>query len=619
VALLARPAGDPALGRILRNCSAARRFDTLESGLNREVRQVSAACAGSHRLQQTEKSGPILNGELQMRKVLLVAMLAVATLAAPAAWAQRGGGRGGFDGGGFMLLGQKSVQQELKLSDEQVTKVTAQMEKQREGFAELRDLDREERMAKMRERMEANNTALKEILNADQLKRLKQIGLQQRGASALADPQVATDLGLTDEQKEKVRAIQEENRGALRGAGGDGDREAMRKKFEEQRASTNAKLEALLTPEQQTKWKELQGEPFKGEIVRPQFRGRNRAAGRFNPRGGELISLSDDRDAERDALWRQIAHTLEGRPDAAKFGFEVTRGEAPLQLAGVHHPPRPNPAKIRRKVHRQNARRAHWASNDRSEPRFVRDDEVAIAGDSLIRPAVFLTAGTDEVPVTLTGANEPPKANGVKSRRHVHRHGQHGSHWSRHRAVRYHRGWQHHGPRHHGFAANAHGRHHHHRHFANARHGHHGHHFAAHRFHGPRPPHFSRGGDERARHYFAGRLPGGPGQHLHGWGGPHRRPGTGPGPGAFAHHRPDFPAPGFHRPGHHGPQAHFAHHHGGQPFHMPSWHRHRGESQRRDADRPHGDHERNKQERDRREKEGPRTPHDEKDKGRPRD
>ena len=58
-----------------------------------------------------------------------------------------------------------------------------------------------------------------------------------------------------------------------------GDRQAAQQKLAEIRKTSDEKLLGVLTPEQQGKWKELTGEPFKGEIVQPNFRGRNRAGG----------------------------------------------------------------------------------------------------------------------------------------------------------------------------------------------------------------------------------------------------------------------------------------------------------------------------------------------------
>jgi hypothetical protein len=203
-----------------------------------------------------------------MRKSVVLFVASAMILSAPWAWAQRPGGRGGF-GGGMGLLAQKSVQDELKLSADQVKQVDEFLAKQRESFSGTRDLSREERQKRFAENAKTSQAALVSILKEDQLKRFKQISLQQRGAQALEDAEVVGALGLTDEQKTKIGDIQtaarEEMQGLFQGAEG-GDREAMRKKFETARAATNEKLLGLLTPEQQTKWKELAGEPFKGEI-----------------------------------------------------------------------------------------------------------------------------------------------------------------------------------------------------------------------------------------------------------------------------------------------------------------------------------------------------------------
>jgi Spy/CpxP family protein refolding chaperone len=186
---------------------------------------------------------------------------------------QRGGFGGGFGGGTLFLLNQKSVQDELKLSDEQVKKAKELSDKQRESFGGLRDLGQEERRTKMQEQAKATEKTVGEILKPEQLKRVKQISLQQQGARALSIPEVATALNLTDEQKDKLKSIQEEARTGRGQRGQRGQRtEEERKKLEEARKATNEKLMNVLTAEQKTKLKELTGEPFKGEITRPQFR-----------------------------------------------------------------------------------------------------------------------------------------------------------------------------------------------------------------------------------------------------------------------------------------------------------------------------------------------------------
>jgi Spy/CpxP family protein refolding chaperone len=194
---------------------------------------------------------------------------------------QRGqrGGFGGFGGGTVFLLNQKSVQDELKLSDEQITKAKELSDKQRESFRGQRGQRGqrdEEARKKLEEARQATEKAVAEILKPEQLKRVKQISLQQQGARALNNPDVATALKLSDVQKEKLKSIRGEAQTARgqRGQGGQrGQRsEEERKKQEEARKATNEKLMNVLTAEQKTKWKEMTGEPFKGEISRPQFR-----------------------------------------------------------------------------------------------------------------------------------------------------------------------------------------------------------------------------------------------------------------------------------------------------------------------------------------------------------
>lgn len=217
----------------------------------------------------------------KMCRVALVFGLA-SLLAAPAlAQRQRGNRQGpqGFGGGGeLFLLTQESVQKDLKLSEEQVKKVQDLQAKQREARQGLRDLSQEERRTKMQEQAKESQKALKEVLDARQQTRLHQIGLQREGARALSRKDVAETLALSDEQKEKIKTIQEEARkemGELRGAGNNEDN---RKKFAEIRKNTEEKVMGVLSAEQKTKLEKMKGEPFKGEI-RMQQRGGNRGRG----------------------------------------------------------------------------------------------------------------------------------------------------------------------------------------------------------------------------------------------------------------------------------------------------------------------------------------------------
>ena len=140
--------------------------------------------------------------------------LLAATLAANPALAQRGGI--GFGGDPLMLAAQESVQKELSLSEEQIDKLEEAGEQRREAFQSLEGASREERMAAMEESRKKSSAAIAEILKPEQAKRLKEISLQQQGVWALGNPEVAEAIGLSDEQKKQVAAIEEASRTEMR-------------------------------------------------------------------------------------------------------------------------------------------------------------------------------------------------------------------------------------------------------------------------------------------------------------------------------------------------------------------------------------------------------------------
>jgi len=201
----------------------------------------------------------------------LVGMSLVALLAAPAFAQGRGGfGRGGF-GSLYGLLGNASVQKELKLNDEQTGKAKDLSEKiggeAREKFQGLQDLSPEERREKMmainKETTEATIKAAGEFLKPEQITRLKQISYQARGAMAFSDAEVASKLNITDSQKSDIQTIVQESRGKMptREDFND-DREAAMKKSAEVQKETLTQITAKLNDEQQKTWKELLGAPF---------------------------------------------------------------------------------------------------------------------------------------------------------------------------------------------------------------------------------------------------------------------------------------------------------------------------------------------------------------------
>jgi hypothetical protein len=203
---------------------------------------------------------------MRLRSVALT--LVVGALVAAPALAQRGGGggggRGGMQRGGdggpasiLALLQNKSVQKELNIDDADVGKVP-----------------------------DAVLKALESVLKPEQVKRLKEISLQQRGARALADPKIQTALKITDDQKEKIKTIQEDARKEIaalnpRGNGGAGGGGRGNRGGGEARQKLNAetmkKLVEVLSPDQRKTWTAMVGEPFELKREQPMGRGgRNR-------------------------------------------------------------------------------------------------------------------------------------------------------------------------------------------------------------------------------------------------------------------------------------------------------------------------------------------------------
>jgi len=211
-----------------------------------------------------------------------------------------GGGRGGqgrgfgMQGGGAATLAMnKSVQGEIKLTDEQKTKVQEfgqkQMQEMREKMQDLQDLDREQRQEKMqsirKEMTAAGDKFLKDTLKPDQYKRLKQIAVQQAGLGALnTDEEVQKALKLTGEQKEKFKAMQDEMQGNMRELFQemrDNPQEAQ-SKMAALRKEALAKAVDVLNADQKKEWKELTGAPFEVKMEAGAFGGRGK--GKDKPR-----------------------------------------------------------------------------------------------------------------------------------------------------------------------------------------------------------------------------------------------------------------------------------------------------------------------------------------------
>jgi hypothetical protein len=157
-----------------------------------------------------------------------------------------GGGFGGFGKGGKMnaltLLEMKAVKDELKLTDDQAKKVD-----------------------------EAVWKSLATVLDAEQLKRLRQIDLQIKDFRAFGDAHLQTELKMTAEQKTNVKTILEDADketaeimkdfgGGKGGKGGFGG--ANFEKLQTIQKETKERVTSVLTKEQKRAYNEMIGEKF---------------------------------------------------------------------------------------------------------------------------------------------------------------------------------------------------------------------------------------------------------------------------------------------------------------------------------------------------------------------
>ena len=167
----------------------------------------------------------------------------------------------------LLLLRQKSVQQELKLSPEVAKKVVDFTHKQRDAFGQALKLGAEERKQKLEEMEKENKQFLADNLTPEQRKRLLEVTLQVTGLHELNRPEVARALNLTEEQQQKFKDLQQEHRKQLAEVFQSKERESRNEKLTKLREGTRDKVRAILTDEQKEKVRELVGEPFRGEIV----------------------------------------------------------------------------------------------------------------------------------------------------------------------------------------------------------------------------------------------------------------------------------------------------------------------------------------------------------------
>jgi hypothetical protein len=211
-----------------------------------------------------------------MRALVAAACLAVMLATVDSAWAQRGRGLRRMFVSKAQLAALPDVQAELKMADKQkkqVAKINDQLgEDRRELWGTGFD-----RWSEIRGRVKQLNVEaskkVDELLEPAQRKRLQEILIQQNGPRALDDPEVVADLGLSDQQKAKLAAADEENTQAFEKAVRESGQDDWRQRVGELIDEADQRLLAVLDEKQQAAFKQLEGEEFDVDLS-PLFRGR---------------------------------------------------------------------------------------------------------------------------------------------------------------------------------------------------------------------------------------------------------------------------------------------------------------------------------------------------------
>lgn len=214
-----------------------------------------------------------------MAKVRCVAVFVIVlAMAAGVQAQQREGGRRSSSRSLLGLLRMEQVQKEMKLTEEQKTKVMevveklgAEMRKQMEALGSIED--RGQRRTKMNELADQADAKLREqlrgVVEREQLMRLYQIRMQVRPAvESLANQYVARRLEITEEQKAKLAEIAkdlEAKQGELYGGMRDATDEQRSQAFQKMRTirtEADEKALAVLTDAQKKSFEEMKGAKF---------------------------------------------------------------------------------------------------------------------------------------------------------------------------------------------------------------------------------------------------------------------------------------------------------------------------------------------------------------------
>ncbi|MBN81319.1 MAG: hypothetical protein CMJ70_14385, partial [Planctomycetaceae bacterium] len=184
----------------------------------------------------------------------------------------------------------------LGLTGETREKLTALVNKREQQVTQLilqiKDLPNAEKQAKLAPFVKESEQLGMALLTLTQRERLNQLRVLRMGMASLAEPEVASIIGLDAEQREKVLGLITQ-RNEQMSRGGEVQRQITRRSFERQ-------LRSLLTDEQLGKWEKISGQGA-GQTASTTERRETEAsdASAASAEDAESVSTdADDRDAD---------------------------------------------------------------------------------------------------------------------------------------------------------------------------------------------------------------------------------------------------------------------------------------------------------------------------------
>ncbi len=167
----------------------------------------------------------------------------------------------------LVLLRHKDVRDDLKLTHREARMIHEFTEEQWRKALEIEELaDAKERDRKYEELTKQDEKFLEVVLTPAQHKRLDQITLQVAGLLWIKRPDIAAALNLTDEQKKKAAKYQEVARKEMEELLHSTTRRDRHAELRKLNAECKKRLLELLTDEQEAKFHEMIGVPFRGEL-----------------------------------------------------------------------------------------------------------------------------------------------------------------------------------------------------------------------------------------------------------------------------------------------------------------------------------------------------------------